>query len=128
MRYLFSRQEIIDNINTSCPCLILQALTPRQSPAFIKQPCLTRTSINILASRPKGTGQALKRTFISADQKEGLGNRAQNTSPPSLHIPAHVPGAASLFPRWHLPSRLFLGKVWSLRLPRREDRVKKFNP
>lgn len=46
--------------------------TSPQSPAFIKQSSLTRMSINILASRPKGIGQVLKRTFISADQKEGL--------------------------------------------------------
>lgn len=61
--------------------------TSLQSPAFIKQRSLTRISIKILASRPKGTGQALKKTFINADQKEGLGSVAQNTLPSSMLEP-----------------------------------------
>ena len=59
-----------------------------QSPAFIKQPFLTGVSINLLTFRPTGTGQALKRTFVSADQNRRAGlHMPQNTSPPSTLQP-----------------------------------------
>lgn len=60
-----------------------------QTPAFTTQPFLTGVSVNILTFRPTGTGQALKRTFISADQKKGRVMRASEHIP-SLHITAHV--------------------------------------
>ena len=98
-----------------------------QSPAFIKQPFLTGVSINILTFRPTGTGQALKRTFISANQNRRAGlHMPQNTSPPSKLHPCS--GISSLFLEGQLLSRLSIGKVCSWSLPWRERREKKFNP
>lgn len=84
MQYLFPHQEIIDNINNSRLCLILQVLTPSQSLLHSSN----RMSIHSLASRPRETGQAFEITFINANQ------RCVSVAPNAAS--AHVPGTLFL--------------------------------
>lgn len=84
MQYLFPHQEIIDNINNSRLCLILQVLTPSQSLLHSSN----RMSIHSLTSRPRETGQAFEITFINANQ------RCVSVAPNAAS--AHVPGTLFL--------------------------------